>query len=49
MIKRRYYCPRCERWFVVEILEPGEAEAKRLRPVPVSCPECRGPVIPEKE
>ena len=33
MIKKRFFCPRCELWHVIEVLEPGEAQAKRLRPL----------------
>jgi len=48
MKKRRFVCHRCEESFVIEVLEPSEAEAMRLRPVPVRCPKCGGPVQPEK-
>jgi hypothetical protein len=47
MVKRRFICDRCQKSFVVEVLEPGEAERKRLRPSPISCPDCHGPVRPE--
>ena len=48
MIERRFVCLRCEKSFVIEVLEPGEAEAKRIRPMPVRCPQCGGPVQQEK-
>ena len=47
MKKRRFVCPRCEKSFVVEVLEPGEAQEKKVGPVPVRCPDCGGPVRPE--
>jgi len=47
MVKKRFICHRCEKSFVVEVLEPGEAEAKNVRPVPVRCPDCGGPVVAE--
>ena len=40
MIRRRYQCHKCGKLFEVDVLEPGEAEERRLRPVPVRCPEC---------
>lgn len=45
MIKKRFFCPRCEEW----VLEPGEAQAKNLRPVPIACPQCGGPLLSDKE
>lgn len=44
MKKRRFICDRCQEAFVVEVFEPGEAEHKKIRPVPVRCPTCGGPV-----
>ena len=44
MIKRRFICHKCERTFMIEVLEPGEAESRRVRPVAVRCPQCGGPV-----
>jgi len=41
MIKREFRCMNCGEKFVVEVLEPGEAEERRIRPVPVTCPNCR--------
>jgi len=38
MIKRKFICRHCGNRFVAEVLEPGEAEEKRIRPVPVRCP-----------
>ncbi len=35
MKKQRYVCRRCERTFVIEILEPGEAEAEKIQPTQV--------------
>lgn len=40
MIKRQFICRDCGNKFVVEVFEPGEAEEKRIRPVPVRCPQC---------
>lgn len=48
MDKKGFVCVSCEKTFVIEVLEPGEAEQKRIRPVPVRCPECGGPLIPAK-
>lgn len=48
MVKRRFVCPQCEQTFEAEILEPGEAEERRIRPVPVRCPRCGGPAELEK-
>lgn len=47
MRKRRFVCEKCEESFVVEVLEEGEAEAKRIRSSPVRCPKCGGPVRPD--
>lgn len=47
MVKKRFVCERCEQSFVIEVLEPGEAEHKRVRPAPVTCPKCGGPVRAE--
>ncbi len=44
MRKKRFICDRCQESFVIEVLEPGEAEHKRIRPMPVRCPKCDGPV-----
>jgi len=40
MKKQRFICQNCREVFEVEIFEPGEAEEKRIRPVPVKCPKC---------
>ena len=40
MNKKRFICDHCEESFVLEVLEPGEAEYKKIRPVPVRCPKC---------
>lgn len=40
----QFVCKRCGKFFVVPVLEPGEAEKRRVRSVPVQCPECNGPV-----
>ena len=40
MKKQRFICQDCGEVFTVEILEPGEAEEKRIRPVPVKRPKC---------
>ena len=47
MVKKRFICDGCEESFVVEVLQPGEAEQKRVRPVPVHCPKCGGPLRSE--
>jgi DNA-directed RNA polymerase subunit RPC12/RpoP len=46
MVKRGFVCVRCEKTFILEVLEPGEAKDKKIRPVPISCPQCGGPLIP---
>ncbi len=40
MKKQRFIYQNCAEVFTVEIFEPGEAEEKRIRPVPVKCPKC---------
>lgn len=40
MIKRRFICKDCGESFATEVLEPGEAEEKGIRPAPVRCPNC---------
>lgn len=40
MRKQRFVCKNCGRKFVVEIVEPGEAEEKNLGISPVRCPHC---------
>ena len=40
MKKQRFLCQKSKEVFTVEIFEPGEAEEKRIRPVPVKCPKC---------
>lgn len=47
MKKKRFICRRCTESFVIEVLEPGEAEFKKIRPAPVRCPKCDGPVQEE--
>lgn len=44
MKKAKFKCKRCGNEFVVEIFEPGEADAKRIPTSPIRCPKCRGPV-----
>ena len=44
MLKQKFVCRRCDRDFVAEVLEPGEAEARNVHPVPIRCPKCGGPV-----
>ena len=44
MKKVRYVCKKCGYRFVAEVLEPGEAEEKRLSTRPVLCERCKGPV-----
>jgi formylmethanofuran dehydrogenase subunit E len=38
--KAKIYMPKLWEVFTVEIFESGEAEEKRIRPVPVKCPKC---------
>jgi len=40
VIKQRFICKNCGEVFTEEILELGEAEEKRIRPIPVKCPKC---------
>ncbi|MCK4825119.1 hypothetical protein KA005_55740 [bacterium] len=40
MKKARFICRHCGNRFATDVLEPGEAEEKRIRPVPVRCPQC---------
>ena len=40
MLKKSFLCTRCQNRFETEVLEPGEAEARCLIPVPLSCPKC---------
>ena len=40
MKKIGYICRQCGEKFTADILEPGEAEEKRIRPARVSCPLC---------
>jgi len=44
MKKAKFKCKRCGKTFVIEIFEPGEAEATKKPASSVCCPECRGPV-----
>ncbi len=44
MKKAKFRCKKCGNEFVVEIFEPGEAQATRKPSAPVRCPKCRGPV-----
>lgn len=44
MKKVRYLCKKCGLRFVAEVLEPGEAEEKRLSTRQVLCERCGGPV-----
>jgi len=48
MKKRRFYCDRCQIDFEVEVVEPGEAEEKRLFTKPVACPKCGGTTVRPK-
>lgn len=38
---KRFICRQCGHRFQAEVLEPGEAEERRIRPAPVRCPKCR--------
>ena len=40
MKKQRFVCKNCGCRFVVEVLEEGEAEERRLPASPVRCREC---------
>ena len=40
MKKQRFICQDCGEVFTVEILEPGEAEEKRIKTTSVKCPKC---------
>ncbi|MFC1514928.1 hypothetical protein ACFL5X_03405 [Candidatus Omnitrophota bacterium] len=44
MIKMRLICKKCGYKFEREVLENGEAEAKRIQPHSIRCPKCGGPV-----
>lgn len=41
MIVKRYRCLNCGHRFEADVLEEGEAEAKKIRTQPVRCPECK--------
>ncbi len=45
MVKRKYYCKICNKTFVVEVFEEGEARDKGLRGSSVRCPHCDGQQI----
>lgn len=40
----KFICKICGHVFVIPVLEPGEAEEKRIPASPVRCPKCAGPV-----
>ena len=40
MVEQKFTCRNCGKKFVIDVLEPGEAEERRVRPVPVRCPQC---------
>jgi hypothetical protein len=40
MQKVAYICLRCQREFELNVLEPGEAEARKVRGVPPKCSSC---------
>ena len=40
MVIKRYHCLNCGHNFKKEVFEKGEAEAKRVRTMPVQCPRC---------
>jgi DNA-directed RNA polymerase subunit RPC12/RpoP len=44
MKKVRYVCKKCGHRFIAEVLEPGEAEEKRLSTRPILCERCGGSV-----
>ena len=37
----RFICSDCGFEFESRVFEEGEAEERRLRPVPIRCPRCR--------
>jgi len=40
MKTKRFICKVYGHIFQADVLEPSEAEEKRIRPVPVRCPKC---------
>lgn len=40
MQKVTYVCLRCQSQFALNVLEPGEAEARRIMGVPPRCSSC---------
>lgn len=40
-----FRCRRCGHKFVRQVLEPGEAQERRVRPVPVCCLKCGSPNV----
>jgi len=40
MVKRQFVCKKCGHRFTAEVFEKGEAEAKRIKAAPLSCPRC---------
>jgi len=48
MIEVRVICRQCGKKFTATILEDGEAEHKRVRTSPVSCPRCRSTDIEKR-
>lgn len=45
MITVRFICKNCGERFTAQILEKGEAEAKRMPTAPVRCPKCGSSAI----
>ena len=43
-----YICRQCGEKFEVEILEEGEAEAKKIRATPVRCQKCKSGDIQQR-
>ena len=41
MVKRKFICKNCGNKFEVEVFETGEAEEKKVKAYPVTCPHCK--------
>ena len=48
MVKKHFVCKKCHYTFEAEIMDSREAEAKRLRLVPVRCPQCKTTDVVER-
>lgn len=45
MEKVEFRCTLCGKTFVCEVVDPREAQQKRLATSPVRCPECKSTVL----